>query len=91
MVLARHSLVRSAVRCEGNDRYSLGINIDIEGFGLRYDQSMQALPPLNALMEGIFQIGSNKYNDDLTRLFAHQFGDGFVIVSSQVGRVERFS
>jgi hypothetical protein len=58
-----------------------GIYIDIEGFGSRYDQSMMALLPLNALMEGIFLIGSKKYNDDVTRLFAHQFGDGFVIVS----------
>lgn len=58
-----------------------GIYIDIEGFGKRYDQTMQALIPLNALMEGIFQIGTEKYNDDISRLFAHQFGDGFVIVS----------
>lgn len=58
-----------------------GIYIDIEGFGSRYDPTMKALLPLNALMEGIFNIGSKKYNDDVTRLFAHQFGDGFVIVS----------
>jgi len=58
-----------------------GIYIDIEGFGKRYDQTMEALHPLNALMEGIFLIGTKKYNDDVNRLFAHQFGDGFVIVS----------
>lgn len=58
-----------------------GIYIDIEGFGKRYDQTMNALIPLNALMEGIFQIGTEKYNDDVSRLFAHQFGDGFIIVS----------
>lgn len=58
-----------------------GIYIDIEGFGSRYDQSMRALTPLNALMEGIFEIGTKKFADDVTRLFAHQFGDGFVIVS----------
>ncbi len=57
------------------------IYIDIEGFGSRYDQTMNALVPLNALMEGIYRIGSKKYSDDINRLFAHQFGDGFVIVS----------
>lgn len=57
------------------------IYIDIEGFGSRYDQTMNALGSLNALMEGIYRIGSNKYSDDINRLFAHQFGDGFVIVS----------
>ncbi|WP_141246963.1 hypothetical protein [Halomonas salipaludis] len=57
------------------------IYIDIEGFGARYDQTMAALLPLNALMEGIYLVGSKKYDDDVNRLFAHQFGDGFVIVS----------
>jgi hypothetical protein len=57
------------------------IYIDIEGFGARYDQTMDALVPLNALMEGIYLIGTKKYTDDVSRLFAHQFGDGFVIVS----------
>ncbi len=57
------------------------IYIDIEGFGSQYDQSMNALIPLNALMEGIYLIGSKKYANDVSRLFAHQFGDGFVIVS----------
>ena len=57
------------------------IYIDIEGFGSLYDQTMRALLPLNALMEGIYRVGENKYNNDVSRLFAHQFGDGFVIVS----------
>jgi len=57
------------------------IYIDIEGFGARYDETMDALIPLNALMEGIYLVGSKKYYDDVNRLFAHQFGDGFVIVS----------
>jgi hypothetical protein len=57
------------------------IYIDIEGFGARYDQTMNALVPLNALMKGIYLIGSKHYADDVNRLFAHQFGDGFVIVS----------
>lgn len=57
------------------------IYIDIEGFGARYDQTMAALLSLNALMEGIYLIGSKKYHDDVNRIFAHQFGDGFVIVS----------
>ncbi len=58
-----------------------GIYIDIEGFGSQYDQTMKALLPLNSLMEGIYKIGEHKYNDDVSRLFAHQFGDGFVVVS----------
>ncbi len=59
-----------------------GIYIDIEGFGKKYSQDMvKALSPLNALMKGIFDIGTKKYNDDVNRLFAHQIGDGFVIVS----------
>ncbi len=58
-----------------------GIYIDIEGFGFQYNHTMKALLPLNALMEGIYQIGRDKYNDDVSRLFAHQFGDGFVVVS----------
>lgn len=58
-----------------------GIYIDIEGFGAKFDQNITSLLPLNALMEGIFQIGVRKYSDDANRLFAHQFGDGFVIVS----------
>lgn len=57
------------------------IYIDIEGFGARYDQTINALDPLNALMKGIYLIGSKQYTDEVNRLFAHQFGDGFVIVS----------
>ncbi len=60
-----------------------GLYIDIEGFGIRYDQTMEALIPLNALMAGIYQIGTKAYDytDNVNRLFAHQFGDGFIIVS----------
>lgn len=62
-----------------NKRWS--IYIDIEGFGARYDDTAKALLPLNALIEGIYRIGCKKYSDEKSRLFAHQFGDGFVIVS----------
>src|SRR3546814_2618939 len=31
-------------------------------------------------MSGIYAIGNKVYTDDGDRLFAHQFGDGFVIV-----------
>ena len=58
------------------------IYIDIEGFGSKYGNKAKALTPLNGLMEGIFQIGTKKYNDNASRLFAHHFGDGFVIVSN---------
>lgn len=60
-----------------------GLYIDIEGFGAKYDQSAEALIPLRALMSGIYSIGTKVYDytDDVNRLFAHQFGDGFIIVS----------
>ncbi|QHD66770.1 hypothetical protein GS397_06735 [Sphingobium yanoikuyae] len=32
-------------------------------------------------MEGIYQIGTRIYHADPDRLFAHQFGDGFIIVA----------
>ncbi len=58
-----------------------GIYIDIEGFGANYDETMSGLIPLNALMEGIYKIGENYYREPPDRLFAHQFGDGFIVVS----------
>jgi hypothetical protein len=56
--------------------------IDIEGFSSLYqvDQS-RAIFALGFLMEAIFLIGSKIYPKAPERLFVHQFGDGFVIVS----------
>lgn len=57
------------------------IYIDIQGFGTLWDESDKALVALNELMCAIFRIGKNYYPGSPNRLFAHQFGDGFLIVS----------
>lgn len=57
------------------------IYIDIEGFGSTYDNNSRALISLGALMEGIYLIGTRCFPESPDRLFAHQIGDGFVIVS----------
>lgn len=57
------------------------IHIDIEGFGSIYGKKDQAMHSLRALMDGIYRIGSNSYSEFHNRLFAHQTGDGFIIVS----------
>ena len=56
------------------------INIDIEGFGETYDTEPQAMISLRALMDGIFRIGSRCYSTPPERIFAHQLGDGFIII-----------
>ena len=61
------------------DRWA--INIDIEGFGQTYDSDPQAMVSLRALMEGIYKIGSECYPNPSERIFAHQLGDGFVVMS----------
>ena len=64
--------------------------IDIEGFSQNYEHSEErktfAIMALRELMNAIFSIGTKVYpgkseNNFSERLFAHQFGDGFVIVS----------
>ena len=56
--------------------------VDIEGFSKIYpDRMTQALRPLCSLMEGIYYIGSRVCPDTPYRLFSHQIGDGFIIVS----------
>jgi len=57
------------------------IYIDLEGFSKLYDKEAQILLSLGDLMEGIYQIGCLCYPEPPDRLFAHQTGDGFVIVS----------
>jgi hypothetical protein len=62
------------------DRWAL--YLDVEGFGSKWNETdMAAFRGINELMEGIFRIGSRHYVDTPSRLFAHQFGDGFLIVS----------
>ena len=57
------------------------INIDLEGFGHLYDKENLILLSLGELMEGIFRIGTQYYPEPPDRIFAHQIGDGFIIVS----------
>ena len=61
------------------DRWA--IYIDIEGFAAKWNDTIEAFRGLNALMEGIFWIGHRAFPEPPKRLFAHQFGDGFLIVS----------
>lgn len=64
--------------------------IDIEGFSQNYEYNEErktfAIYALRELMNAIYNIGTRAYpgkskNNFSERLFAHQFGDGFVIVS----------
>jgi hypothetical protein len=55
--------------------------IDIEGFSTLWPRGNLAVLGLRALMRGIFLLGTRLYTSDGDRLFAHQFGDGFVIVA----------
>ena len=58
------------------------IYIDIEGFSVIYEQdNTRALLSLGGLMEDIYKIGNFLYPDYGERLFAHQLGDGFIIIS----------
>ena len=57
------------------------IYIDIEGFGSLYDREDTVLWALGDLMEAIYLIGTNCYPETADRIFAHQTGDGFVVVS----------
>ena len=61
------------------DRWS--IYIDIEGFSALWEKEDQILWSLGELMRAIFRIGRQCYPREPDRLFAHQFGDGFIIVS----------
>jgi hypothetical protein len=56
--------------------------IDIEGFRKKYPENFQeALYPLGELMRGIYDCGESICRESPDRLFAHQTGDGFIIVS----------
>lgn len=58
------------------------IYIDILGFSRFWECDRgKAYASLGALMRGISAIGSRAYPEDPDRLFAHQMGDGFAIVS----------
>ena len=57
------------------------IYIDIQGFSVLWDIEDQVLLSLGELMRAITGIGRLCYPDSPDRLFAHQFGDGFLVIS----------
>lgn len=58
------------------------IYIDVEGFSEIYRlRQGRAIQTLGELMEALFLIASKKFPAAPERLFIHQFGDGFVVVS----------
>lgn len=70
--------------------YSWGLFIDIEGFSKQFETDenakTRAIMALRDLMDAIINIGEKVYpgipkTNYSERLFAHQFGDGFVITS----------
>lgn len=63
-----------------NERWA--IYIDIEGFSVLYPEGDDALWALNKLMLAIHSIGKLVFPELPDRLFAHQVGDGFLIVSN---------
>jgi len=58
------------------------IYIDVEGFSAIHRQyEVRAMQTLMSLMEGVYLLASKLYGKGDDRLFIHQTGDGFVIVS----------
>jgi len=67
---------------DGNLNRRWCIYIDILGFSdLWESEQMKTLGSLRELMSAIYRIGTQVYPDDGERLFVHQTGDGFAIVS----------
>lgn len=62
-----------------SERWS--IYIDIEGFSALWEKENDVLWSLGELMRAIFRLGRLCYPREPDRLFAHQFGDGFLVVS----------
>jgi hypothetical protein len=68
-----------------------GISIDIEGFSNLYENSeatqTKAIWGLHQLMDAVIKVGQKVYPGDPNknywdRIFAHQFGDGFILISN---------
>ena len=56
--------------------------IDVEGFSNLYkSNSGDAILQLNYLMDSLYKIGISVFGKSPDRLFIHQFGDGFIVVS----------
>jgi hypothetical protein len=59
-----------------------GVYIDIEGFSAIYRRNKgRAIRALGDLMDALYKIGGSTFAKSHERLFVHQFGDGFVVVS----------
>lgn len=58
------------------------IYIDILGFSKLWEsEQLKALGSLRKLMQAVYWIGTRVYSNEDERLFVHQMGDGFAIVS----------
>jgi hypothetical protein len=65
------------------DEKRWSIYIDVEGFAATYSRDpSKALLALGGLMGALFHVGSRVFSHSPDRLFIHQFGDGFVVVSN---------
>lgn len=62
-----------------DDRFA--IYVDIEGFSELYSEGNTVLWSLNRLMYAIHRIGKYVFPKGSDCLFAHQLGDGFLIIS----------
>jgi hypothetical protein len=59
-----------------------GLYIDVEGFSSIYDKDkLRAIRALDELMEALYKSGSSGFSKAKGRIFMHQLGDGFVVVS----------
>lgn len=88
--LARNSAL-STLKVNSSMEKRWGISIDIEGFSNLYEYSestqTKAIWGLHQLMDAVIRVGQKVYpgdpnNNYWDRVFAHQFGDGFIIVSN---------
>jgi len=57
------------------------IFVDVEGFSVLYPSDHRALDAVSALMEAIYFLGARCFPDQGERIFAHQLGDGILVVS----------
>lgn len=55
--------------------------VDVEGFrSFLADDKLRAVKSLGELMRALFRIGRHCYPDEVNRICAHQFGDGFIVI-----------
>jgi len=67
----------------GQKHQRWAIYIDSEGFGVTFPGNQGlAIRRLGGIMEGIYRLGTGPFAKESNRLFVHQIGDGFIIVSN---------